>query len=151
MLDFYNDTNKEEESLLDELITMEIDSRIGNSSSYNWRITRRRTKQYKYVGMDRATAKACMAAKRAQYLRTFFTWTFSNGRWVQNNTSGGQNKQSVATVTPQRLTGSMWNVNIHVDETCIAYVIASISGGEIVDPGQAVDAYCGSSNWSYDE
>ena len=58
MLNYYDDRNKEEDSLLDEQITMEIDSRSGNSGNmYNWKITRRRTKEYKYVGMDRATAK----------------------------------------------------------------------------------------------
>ena len=152
MLDFYNDTNKEEDTLLDEQITMTLDARVqGSSSLYNWKIVRRRTKDYKYVGMDRATAKACMAAKRAQYLRTFYTWTFTNGRWQRNVQPAATYKQSVATVTPQRLTGSMWNVRIQVDETCIAYVIADAAGSAIVDPSAAVDAACGSGSWSYDE
>ena len=46
MLNYYDDRNKEEDSLLDEQITMEIDSRSGNSGDmYNWKITRRRTKE----------------------------------------------------------------------------------------------------------
>ena len=152
MLNYYDDRNKEEDSLLDEQITMEIDSRSGNSGNmYNWKITRRRTKEYKYVGMDRATAKLCIAAKRAQYLRTFYTWTFTNGRWVRNTTPASMYKQSVANIKPQRLTGSMWNVLIQVDETCVCYVRADAAGSGILDPGAAVDANCGSASWSYDE
>ena len=152
MLNTYTDANKEEDTLLDEQITMEIDSRHGLSGNlFNWKITRRRTKDYKYVGMDRATAKACMAAKRAQYLRTFHTWTFKNGRWVQNTDAASAYKQSVANVKPQRLTGSMWNVVIQVDETCICYVASDATGSSILDPNAAVDAACGSAEWSYDE
>lgn len=151
MLDSYTDANKEEESLLDEVIIMELDSRTQNPAVYNWKLTRRRTKDYKYVGMDRATAKACMAAKRAQYLRQFFTWTFTNGRWVKNTRPGTMYKQSVANITPQRLTGNMWNVRIQVDETCIAYVAADANGSAILDPNAAIDAACGSASWEYDE
>ena len=152
MLNYYDDRNKEEDTLLDEQITMEIDSRSGNTGdNYNWKITRRRTKDYKYVGMDRATAKACVAAKRAQYLRTFYTWTFKNGRWVRNTDAANRYKQSVATIKPQRMTGSMWNVVIQVDETCICYVCVSATGSAIVDPNAAVDSACGSAEWSYDE
>ena len=151
MLDYYDDRNKEEESLLDEEITMTLDSRTQNPQVFNWKLTRRRTKDYKYVGMDRATAKACMAAKRAQYLRQFFTWTFTNGRWVRNTQAGTMYKQSVASITPQRLTGSMWNVRIQVDETCVAYVAADAYGSGIIDPNAAIDAACGSASWGYDE
>ena len=153
MLNTYGDENKEESSLLDEEITMSIDSPMGhgNSAYYNWKIVRRRTKDYMYVGMDRATAKACMAAKRAQYLRTFYTWTFTNGRWERNLDPRATYKQSVATVRAERLTGSMWNVRIQVDETCVAYVMSDAMGSSIVDPAAAVDAACGSAQWSYDE
>ena len=152
MLTTYDDTNKEEDSLLDEQITMEIDSRLGsNGNLYNWKITRRRTKDYKYVGMDRATARACMAAKRAQYLRTFYTWTFLNGQWVKNTNPATIYKQSVANVKAQRMTGSMWNVTIQVDETCICYVPSNATGSTIIDPAAEVDAHCGSGSWSYDE
>lgn len=152
MLNYYDDRNKEEDSLLDDQITMEIDSRWGlTTDRYNWKITRRRTKEYKYVGMDRATAKACVAAKRAQYLRTFYTWTFTNGRWVQNRDAASMYKQSVANIKPQRMTGSMWNVVIQVDETCICYVQSDATGSSILDPEAAIDAACGSASWSYDE
>ena len=152
MLNYYNDTNKEEDTLLDEQISMTLDARVpGSVNMYNWKIVRRRTKEYKYVGMDRATAKMCMTEKRAQYLRPFYTWTFTNGKWTRNTTQAGMYKESVATVTPQRLTGSMWNVRIQVDETCIAYVVADSVGSAITDPNAAVDAACGSGSWSYDE
>ncbi len=152
MLNYYDDRNKEEDSLLDDQFTMEIDSRYGLTTAlYNWKITRRRTKEYKYVGMDRATAKACVAAKRAQYLRPFYTWTFKNGRWEQNRDGAGMYKQSVANIKAQRMTGSMWNVVIQVDETCICYVQANATGSSIIDPGAAIDFACGSASWSYDE
>jgi len=150
MLNTYTDANKETDAFLDEQITMSIDSRFQRSNFYNWKITRRRTKEYKYVGMDMATAKACAAAKRAQYLRTFYTWTFTNGKWTRNAGTEGMYRQSVANIKPQRLTGSMWNVVIQVDETCIAYVIGDATGSQI-NPGAAVDAACGSAEWSYDE
>jgi hypothetical protein len=150
VLNYYNDTNKEEDSLLDEEIIMTRDSKFPGGDLYNWKIVRRRRKDYKYVGMDRATARACMAEKRAQYLRTFYTWNFKNGEWVRNTEFFGMYKQSVATVTPQRLTGNMWNVRIQVDETCIAYVKGRPGGSEI-NPQVAVDAACNSYDWSYDE
>ena len=150
MLTTWTDENKETDALLDEQISMVIDSRFQRSSGYNWKITRRRTKEYKYVGMDAATAKACAAAKRAQYLRTFFTWTFTNGKWVRNTGTDSQYKQSVANISTQRQGGNMWNVRIQVDETCIAYVLGDASGSQI-NPGVAVDAACGSASWSYDE
>ena len=36
MLDYYDDRNKEEESLLDEEITMTLDSRTQNPQVFNW-------------------------------------------------------------------------------------------------------------------
>ena len=153
MLNYYDDRNKEEDSFLDEEIIMELDSYTGSqgSGSFNWKITRRRTKDYKYVGMDKATAKACAAAKRAQYLRTFFTWTFKNGLWVQNRTNASMYKQCVANVKPQRLTGNMWNVVIQVDETCVCYLHGGPNTPSMIDPNYTMDSYCGSASWSYDE
>jgi hypothetical protein len=150
MFSTYTDENKETDALLDEDISMVIDSRVQNSNTYNWKLTRRRTKEYKYVGMDETTAKACAAEKRAQYLRTFYTWTFTNGKWVKNTSPETIYKQSVANISTQRQGGSMWNVRIQVDETCIAYVVGDVNGRQI-NPGIAIDAACGSAGWSYDE
>ena len=148
MLNYYDDRNKQEDSLLEEHISMEIDTSSDRSDNVlTWKITRRRTKNYMYVGMDRETAKACAAAKREQYLRTFYTWMLVNKRRVKNTSDTGKYKQSVANIAPQRLTGSMWNVVIQVDETCICYV----RGASVSDPGAVVDRECGSGSWSYDE
>ena len=37
------------------------------------------TKEYQYVGMTEAAAKACQEAKLAQYTRTFILWNNENG------------------------------------------------------------------------
>ena len=145
MLNYFDDRNKEEESLLDEELTMAVDSRVSNTFQYFWRITRHRTKEYMYVGMDRATAKACVAAKRAQYTHTFFNWVFKDDKWVR----GSRYTACCATITSQKLTGNMWNVRISVDETCIAYRSGDASGSQI-DPAEVIDEEYGT-GWSYDE
>lgn len=151
MLNTYTDANKETQSMLSDDISVTLDSRTQNPLYYNWKITRRRTKDYTYVGMDAATAKACMNAKRAMYLRTFYTWRFVNGRWMKNTDPASMYKQCAARVDTQHLAGSMWNVRIQVDETCVAYVVADALGSGILDPNAAVDAACNSAGWSYDE
>lgn len=145
MLNYYDDRNKEEESLLEEEFSMAVDSRVSDTSKYYWRVTRHRTKEYMYVGMDRATAKLCVAAKRAQYTHVFFNWTFKDGQWKR----GDRYTACCANVSPQKLTGSMWNVKISVDETCTAYVAGDVSGSSI-DPAAVIDREFGT-GWSYDE
>lgn len=144
LLNYYDARNKEEEQLLDEELTTAVDSYDTTRHTYNYKITRHRTKTYRYVGMDRATAKACAAEKKALYTRTFHTWVFNDGRW--SVATGGDYTSQVATAVPQRIGGDMWNVEIHVDETCIAYV-----QGGVTNPSAAVDAACGSASWRYDE
>lgn len=142
LLDFYDERNRETDQLLDEQINVEQDKYDG-INAYNYRITRTRTKRYRYVGMDVETAKACIAAKRALFTRTFYSWHF-NGYSYSKITRGYP--EQVATVTANHVGGAMWNVEIQVSERCVAY-----SHGEPADPGAVVDTAFNSANWRYDE
>ena len=71
------------------------------------------TKSYSYIGMTEAAAKACQAAKLAQYTRTFIQWYNANGVWKG---SSNQKIQCVANVSMNQDDGGLWSVSIDVNE-----------------------------------
>lgn len=85
-------------------------------SKHGYEVTRYATKSYAFVGMDRATAKACASAKRSQYTREY----------SRVETKSGTSGSTVAEVTvvecpcdiaETRMNGGMWQVQVDVNET----------------------------------
>ena len=69
------------------------------------------TKEYQYVGMTEAAAKACQDAKLAQYTRKFTQWYTSEGVYAANTQF-----LCVANVTMDSDEDGLWTVNISVSE-----------------------------------
>ena len=90
-----------------------------NTHSYYWmwEIHRYCTKQYKYVGMDLATAQACAAAKVTLFTRTFKASVYEApalGRGQCNDYDMG--KRCMAEVSIHQTQGHMYEVLINVTE-----------------------------------
>lgn len=150
LLTTWTNTNKQEDVALSSLYTMERDSAYGTLNTWWWKITRRRTKTYRYVGLTKAAAKSCVAAKQAQYLRRFWPWQFANGKWTQLQRPSDSYTEQVAEVTASHDEGEMWSVSISVDETCVAYVLGG-SSESTINAETAVTNLCHTADWSYDE
>lgn len=77
------------------------------------------TKEYRYVGMTEAAAKACQAAKLQQYTRKFTQWY---------NENGGYSKMRqficVADVSMDSDEDGLWTVNISINEDQLQYYAA---------------------------
>lgn len=54
----------------EEALCVRYSQAFNNEQSY-WEVTRLATKQYRFIGMTEATAKACVSAKLAQYTRNY--------------------------------------------------------------------------------
>ena len=145
-LNYYDNRNKVESTLLQTIYTSEIIGRLGGVSwgTPSMKYTRYRTKNYSYVGMNKATAKLCVDAKIAQYTRTYYNWYQRNGIWVQDKTIDGQYKELVAGVQASKRDGELWDVEIQVNEVAIVYLF-----GMSLDIEQTFRAYLG--DWNYDE
>lgn len=74
------------------------------------------TKEYSYVGMTEAAAKACQDAKLAQYTRKFVQWYNENGYW-----SKMRQFKCVANVTMNSDGDGLWSVDISVSEDQLQY------------------------------
>ena len=145
-LTYYDNRNKVESTLLNTIYTAEVVDRLGGST-YGTPIlkyTRTRTKNYSYVGLSKATARSCVAAKQAQYTRTFYNWYSRNGSWYQDRTAKGMYKELVAGIQASKRDGELWEVQIQVNEVAIVYLL-----GESMDIDQTFRAYLG--DWNYDE
>ena len=145
-LTYYDNRNKVESTLLNTIYTAEVVDRLGGST-YGTPIlkyTRTRTKSYSYVGLSKATAKSCVAAKQAQCTRTFYNWYSRNGSWYQDRTAKGMYKELVAGIQASKRDGELWEVQIQVNEVAIVYLL-----GESMDIDQTFRAYLG--DWNYDE
>ena len=145
-LNYYDNRNKVESTLLQTLYTTEIVGRLGGVSwgTPSVRYTRYRTKNYSFVGMSKATARQCVNAKIAQYTRTFYSWYQKGGVWVQDRTRDGQYKELVAGVHASKRDGELWDVEIQVNEVAVVYLF-----GESMDIEQTFRAYLG--DWNYVE
>ena len=80
---------------------------------------------FRYVGMDLATAKACAAALREKYRRTFWNWRYTSSS-ADGTLGGGWAKSdsyvaSVATVELVQMGGHMYGVDCQVNEETILY------------------------------
>ena len=108
-----------------------------------WRIVRHATKEYRYTGMTQAAAKACAAAKRTQYARTYNSWDYdsANHAFVATSVVARQ-----AEIKARRVAGDLWEVAINVNEQHTGYKIGASA---------PTDAECatviGCANWEYDE
>lgn len=69
------------------------------------------TKEYQYVGMTEAAAKACQDAKLAQYTRKFIQWYNENGYYGKY-----REFRCVADVTMNSDGDGLWTVSISVNE-----------------------------------
>ena len=145
-LNYYDNRNKVESTLLQTIYTSEIIDRLGNSNYGTpiMKYTRYRTKTYSYIGMNKATAKSCVDAKNAQYTRTYYTWYNKNGLWVQDKTFSGRYTELVAGVQASKRDGALWDVEIQVNETAIVYLL-----GQSMNIEQTFRGYLG--DWNYDE
>jgi hypothetical protein len=86
----------------DNSITAYLD---GKMQLVDWRVTRRATKSYKFVGMTEAAAKACADIKKRQYTRVTYT-------------DGTPAVECVADIDVVRTDESdSWEVDINVNET----------------------------------
>lgn len=148
----YSDYNKYESTLLKTWFDNPEKVIVGGSQSGEpniwWKYTRHRTKNYQYVGMDKETAKACMDAKIEQYNRTMYNWiqTGSNRDFEMPITDDNSYRQQVAQVQASKQNGCLWNVDIQVDETVVAYFHLN----KPQDPYAAFNQFYWA-NWSYDE
>ena len=155
LFETWSDANKQTDTALSSLYTCDRDAFVpnGGSGTYWWKITRRRTKSYRYVGMTEAAAKACAAAKMQQYCRRFVSWLWAHGTWTVLSDIDNTYCEQVAEITAEHTEGKMWSVSINVDEICIAYY--HYGSADAIDNWQALDHiitdYCGTGNWSYDE
>lgn len=109
-----------------------------------YQYTRVRTKNYSYVGMDRATADRCVKAMVDKYTRRYRMWRYYNGAWRRILTQDGLYTDLVAAVELQKAEGSMWAVQVQVDETAVIYM-----AHPPMNIDQAFDGYLGV--WDYDE
>ena len=155
LFDTWSDANKQTDSALSSTYTCERDAYVPGrwGGTYWWKITRRRTKSYRYVGMTEAAAKACVQAKLQQYCRSFVSWLWANGTWTVLNNIDDRYCDQVAEVSAEHTEGKMWSVKIDVDEICIAYY--HYGSADAIDNWTAlehiVNDYCNTSDWSYDE
>lgn len=145
-LNYFDSRNKVESTLLNTLYQSEVIGRFGGTTYGTpiMKYTRTRTKTYSYVGLNKATAKSCVDAKRSQYTRTYYYWNNINGMWRQDRTSNGMYKELVANIQASKRDGSLWDVEIQVNEIAIVYLL-----GESMDLEQTFRAYLG--DWNYDE
>lgn len=143
-LTYYDDRNKVESALLQTYYQIEHLDKVGTRQPTKY--TRIRTKTYQYVGLSRSAAKACVAAKLAQYTRTYYYWTNSRGTWEMKRTSDNQYQALVANVQASRQAGDLYNVDIQVNEEAILYTNFPIQEGRIDD---VFNNYF--PDWSYDE
>lgn len=144
-LTYYDNRNKVESTLLNTLYTSEVIGRMGNTTYGTpiMKYTRTRTKTYFYTGLNKATAKNCVTAKQEQYTRTYYNWICVNGLWRQDKTNG-MYKELVADIQASKRDGSLWDVEIQVNEVAIVYLL-----GESSNLNQTFTTYLG--NWNYDE
>lgn len=143
-LTYYDDRNKVESSLLQTYFQTEhLDRTWG---AYPMKYTRIRTKNYSYVGLSRTTAQACVAAKQAQYTRTYYYWTNERGIWRMNRTFDNQYQALVAQVQATRQGGGLYNVDIQVNEEAVIYSNNPI---DVQNLDYVFNNYF--PNWSYDE
>ena len=77
------------------------------------------SKEYQYVGMTEAAAKACQDAKLAQYTRKFVQWFNQNGNYGKY-----REFKCVANVTMNNDEDGLWTVNISVNEDQMQYYAA---------------------------
>ena len=115
-----------------------------SQSAPYYQYTRIRTKNYSYVGMDKATAARCVKAMLEKYTRRYRMWRFVNGYWRQILTQDGLYTDLVASVVPTKGVGSMWDVQVQVNETAIIYMAHPPESLDV-----AFDGYLG--EWDYDE
>lgn len=83
------------------------------------------TKSYSYIGMDEAAARACQAAKLAQYTRVFTRWTNENGTYY---TIPRTEEKCVAAVSLDCDDADVWSVLIDVNEEQVQY------GRDVIPP-----------------
>jgi hypothetical protein len=105
------------------------------------------THTFRYVGMDLATAKACAAALREKYRRTYWNWKYTSSS-ADGTLGGGWAKAdsyaaTVATVELAHMAGNMYAVDCQVNEETILYRV-----GAAADIEAAFTAAYG--DWQYD-
>lgn len=116
---------------------------LSDSSSY-YKVTRYATKNYSFVGMDRATAMQCAEAKAAQYTRghTHVASKSVSGDGVSTTIyTTYTSYDCLCSVAVEHGSGGMWNVTISVSETDEA----------LTDSVPASMAACFSITQNYDE
>ena len=77
------------------------------------------TKEYQYIGMTEAAAKACQDAKMAQYTRKFVQWYNQNGNYGKYRVF-----KCCANVEMDSDGDGLWKVNISVNEDQMQYYAA---------------------------
>lgn len=146
----WGDFNKVESSLLFTQYTYESLPNYG--SQRMTRIRRIRTKTYKFVGMSRTTAIECANEKRELYNRRFYYWQQRNGFWEMVKTIDNQYRENVASIAIVNTYGGLYDVQIQVNEECIAYVMGSSYDVDQVFNGRFTEWYGGKEvPWHYDD
>ena len=82
-----------------------------NFNGQYWEITRMAKKQYQFIGMDKATAYECAAAKRTQYTRAFARIDTTN-----DSPASVSVVECPSDIAPQHRDGDVWSVSISVNE-----------------------------------
>lgn len=88
-----------------------------------YKYTRNRTKEYSYIGMDRATAYRCCAAMNALYCRPVWRWQFDDQtlEWKMRSASDLTNRDYECIVGGEakivHAEDDIWHVNIIVNES----------------------------------
>lgn len=117
LLTRYGDANKQTSTGLCVRYACEEDSTYSGWFIY----TRYASKTYSYVGMDYDTAKACAAAKRAQYLRRHnrvtIDATMAGAAAFSIFAKDTQVYEALCTISMVHGEGDSWNVEIQVNET----------------------------------
>lgn len=149
-LNYYDDRNKVENQLLNTQYQYEFLEPYGYTPMT--KITRIRTKTYSYVGLSKTTAKECVKAKQQKYTRRYYYWQQRYGIWEMQKVTSNSYLQLVASVQATRQEGELYNVEIQVNEECVAYVLGSSYDVDQVFNGQFTDWESGhEAPWNYDE
>lgn len=92
--------------------------KVGAEELVHWEVRRTCTKDYRYIGLTEAAAKACAAAKVEKYTRTSYVWARKTDTGYES--AGVQACQAdIAAVHDE---GDAWHVDVQVSEEDTVHV-----------------------------
>lgn len=131
LLTTYSAANRVVDS--DTPVTYKVNAIVYEMWHAAYEVHRYKTKSYKYVGMDFATAQQCAATAAAYYQRVKHTYQLDDsGTWKTHQSC----PCNMADITIERVDGDMYDVVINVNEDDV-YMS---TGGDLSDLGALFDA-----------